>query len=142
MSINDRTPLVQFVKFLMVGVMNTALTLIVIYLCKSVLGINEYLSNLTGYVAGVVNSFLWNKNWVFKARSNAMRQAVTFLVGFGVCYLVQLAVVFLVTDCTPYGDMTWTIEGYTISGYGIATILGMGVYTVANFIYNRVVTFK
>lgn len=141
MEINEKDPIVQFVKFIMVGVLNTGLTLIIIYLCKSVLGINEYVSNLVGYVAGVINSFLWNKNWVFKVKNHLLRQAAVFLLGFGICYLLQLLVVFWITDCTPYGDMTWTIESYTISGYGIATIVGMGVYTVANFIYNRVVTF-
>lgn len=29
-----------------------------------------------------------------------------------------------------------------ISGYGIATLIGMGVYTVANFVYNRLITFR
>lgn len=142
MELNDKTPLVQFAKFIMVGVMNTALTLVVIYVCKSFLEINEYVSNLIGYVAGVINSFLWNKNWVFKAKDHLLRQAAAFLIGFGCCYGLQLLIVYLIVEHTVYGDMMWTIEGFTFSGYGVATLVGMAVYTVANFVFNRVVTFR
>ena len=34
------------------------------------------------------------------------------------------------------------IAGIVISGYGIATVLGNVVYTLANFVYNRTVTFR
>lgn len=142
MEINDKSPLVQFVKFIMVGVMNTVLTLVVIYFCKSILDINEYLSNLIGYVAGVINSFLWNKHWVFKASSHLLRQAAAFLLGFGVCYLLQLGTVYMIVEHTGYGDRLWEFWGFTFSGYGVATLIGMGVYTLANFVYNRVITFK
>jgi len=142
MEIKDKDPLVQFVKFIMVGVLNTALTLVVIYICKSILEINEYVSNLIGYVAGVINSFLWNKNWVFRAKDHLLRQSADFLIGFGLCYLLQLAVIYLIVECTPYGKMIWTIGDYTFSGYAVATLIGMGVYTIAYFIYNRIITFR
>ena len=74
--------MLQFVKYCIVGVLNTLVTLGVIYICKSFLGWNLYLSNVLGYVAGVVNSFLCNKSWVFKSDGSYMREAVRFLAGF------------------------------------------------------------
>lgn len=121
--------------------MNTAVTLFVILICKSVLGLNPYLSNAAGYVAGVTNSFLWNRAWVFHSSGKMSAEAAKFLVGFGICYLLQLLFVWSVTTHTPLGGMLWQLGGFTLSGYGVATLLGMCVYTLCNFIYNRHIAF-
>ena len=41
-----------------------------------------------------------------------------------------------------FGMLVWNLGFTMISGYGLATIIGMGVYTVANFVFNRLVTFR
>ena len=40
------------------------------------------------------------------------------------------------------GDLLWDFSGFTISSYGIATLMGMVFYTLCNYLYNRFVTFK
>lgn len=132
---------VQFIKYCIVGVLNTLVCFGVIYLCKSFFGLNLYLSNALGYIAGVINSFLCNKSWVFKSKGSYRREAVKFLVGFGVCYLLQFIVVWMLTE-SDFGKIDFRIYSVVISGYGIATILGNVVYTLANFVYNRLVTFR
>lgn len=137
-----RKPMIQFIKYAAVGVLNTLVTLVVIVVCKSLLDVNEYVSNALGYIAGLINSFIWNKNWVFKAKDNSFKQLYRFAFGFMICYCLQFAVVWTITEHTPYGDMIWHLGPFAVSGYGVATIIGMGFYTVANFIYNRQVTFR
>ena len=132
----------QLIKYGIVGVMNTLVTIVVIFVCKAILNINPWLSNAIGYIAGVVNSFIWNKKWVFKSDNGYFFEAMKFLVGFLPCYLIQLACVWLLTECTPLGDMTWTVCGFTFGGYGVATLIGMVVYTLSNFFYNRHITFR
>ena len=132
---------IQFLKFLIVGGLNTAVTLAVIFLCKSLLGINPYISNALGYVAGVLNSFVWNRAWVFRSCGHVGAEAVKFLVGFSLCYLLQLLFVWGATNFSPLGGMEWSICGFTLSGYGVATLGGMCVYTICNFIYNRRIAF-
>lgn len=133
--------MLQFLKYCIVGALNTVVCLGVIFVCKSLLGVNPYLSNILGYGAGLINSFLWNKQWVFKTRGGYSREAVRFLVGFAVCYLLQLALVF-VLNSSPFGRFEVDIFGFVLSGYGIATLLGNVVYTLANYVYNRLVTFR
>ncbi len=133
---------IQFVKYLCVGVLNTLVTLAVIFICKSVLGLNPLLSNWIGYIAGVINSFLWNRSWVFRSKGKMGGDAVRFLVGFGVCYLVQFLFVWGSTTYSPLRYMEWDICGFTLSGYGVATLIGMCLYTLCNFVYNRRVAFK
>lgn len=133
---------IQFIKFLLVGSMNTAVTLAMIFVCKSLIGINPYISNAIGYVAGVINSFIWNRSWVFRSNGNINAEAMKFFIGFGLCYILQLAFVWSVTTFTPLGDMQWKIVNFTLSGYGVATLGGTCVYTLCNFIYNRRIAFS
>lgn len=140
-KISDSKELFRFVKYCMVGVLNTLLCLGVIFLCKSILGINPYVSNAIGYIAGVINSFLWNKKWVFKSDGGMGREAIIFVCGFGICYILQFAVVWVLNQ-SSFGEMEFDFWVFTLTGYGIATILGNIVYTIANFIYNRLITFR
>ncbi len=137
-----RTTVLQFVRYALVGVINTMVTLVVILICKSLLGINPWVSNAAGYVAGFVNSFVLNKLWVFNSHNKVMHEALKFFGGFLICYGLQFIVTFLITDYTVLGDMEWKIRNFTLSGYGVATLIGMIAYTLANFVYNRMVTFK
>ncbi|MBE6318661.1 MAG: GtrA family protein [Bacteroidales bacterium] len=142
MTLSKKQTAIQFIKYILVGCLNTAITLGVIFLCKSLLNVNPYVSNALGYIAGLINSFIWNKNWVFKSQKGYSREAIKFAVGFGICYGLQLLVVFLLNS-NDFGDRQWELGTiFTISGYGVATLLGNVVYTLVNFIYNRMVTFK
>lgn len=142
MTLTDRKTMIQFIKYSMVGVMNTLITLVVIYVCKSLLDINEYVSNTVGYIAGLINSFLWNKKWVFKVKEDSFNQIIRFAAGFLMCYGLQFLVVWVLNEHTILGEMEWTVKGFTFGGYGVATIVGMMVYTLANFVYNRLITFR
>ncbi len=141
-TVTDPHTLKQFAKYLAVGVINTLVTLVVIVTCKSLLGINPLVSNALGYIAGVINSFLWNRAWVFRADGHLTSQAVKFLIGFGLCYGIQFAIVWGTMKFTMFDEMLWHIGRFTLSGYGLVTILAMGVYTVCNFIYNKLVSFR
>lgn len=143
MAINlKRRDLRQFIRYMLVGVMNTLVTLIVIFLCKSILDVNIWISNALGYVAGVINSFVWNKLWVFNSTKGGVHgEALRFVIGFAVCYALQFGVTWCLNALI--GDLEWNLlDFFTISGYGVATLLGMVIYTLANFVYNRAVTFR
>lgn len=132
----------QFTRYALVGVANTLLTLVVIFVCKGLFHVNPWLSNGIGYVAGFINSFILNKTWVFRSDRNAAIEAMKFCLGFLLCYGLQLAATWLLTEHTAIGDFTWTLPGFTISGYALATLIGMAFYTIANYVFNRVVTFR
>ena len=137
-----KTELLQFIRYIAVGGLNTLLTLAVIYICKDFLSINIWISNAIGYVAGFINSFFWNKLWVFKSNGEYLREAVKFIAGFLLCYGLQLLATWLLTVHSVLGNMEWSFFGFILSGYGLSTLFGMVVYTMANFFYNRVVTFS
>lgn len=136
-----RAELWRFVKYCMVGGMNTLLTLCVIFLCKDGFEWNPYLSNAMGYGAGLLNSFLWNRAWVFHSRGRYRSEAVRFLLGFALCYAAQFALVYALGS-SSFGSREFDMGLMVLSGYGIATLAGNVLYTVCNFVYNRLVTFR
>lgn len=126
----DKNTLWQLVRFGIVGVINTLITLIVIYILQELLHVKYTAANLAGYIAGVINSFFWSKLWVFKKlNSNFMREAVLFLVSFGICYGIQFVALLLLVEVLHMVD-TW------------AQLVSMVVYTLCNFALNKCITFK
>jgi putative flippase GtrA len=57
---------VQFVKFGIVGVSNTILTLGVYTLLLKVLGVWYLAASAIGFIVGAVNGFLLNRRWTFR----------------------------------------------------------------------------
>ena len=137
----SREQQIQFLKFIIVGGLNTMVCLAAIFVCKSLLDIDPYLSNVIGYGFGVANSFLWNRQWVFRSEGHFGREMAKFLIGFGICYALQFLALWGLTTLSPLAYMEWDIKGFTLSGYGVATLMSMCVYTICNFIYNRHVAF-
>lgn len=137
-----RRNMLMLLRFAVTGAVNTLLTLAVIYVTKGLLGLNPWLANALGYGIGFVNSFIWNKLWVFRSHNGVFREALTFCLGFAVCYILQFVVTWTLTEATPLGDRIFSVGGFVFSGYAVATIIGMAAYTAANFLFNRLVTFR
>ena len=119
----------QAIRYGVVGVSNTLITAVVIWVMMKMAGCSDVLSNITGYAAGVLNSFVLNKKWTFKSAIGWTRGAVRFGVVFGICYLMQLGLLL-------YLNKHLTIDSY------FNQLLAMAFYTVINFIMNKYYTFK
>ena len=127
--IKSNTTLIQFVKFGIVGVSNTLLTALVIYLLLEVLNCSDYLSNVAGYVLGLINSFIWNQKWTFANKSSIKNTFFKFVLIFIISYAVQLGNLFLwlnYTSVNPY----------------ICQLISMIIYIGLNFTLNKIYTFK
>ena len=70
------------------------------------------------------------------------RKPYCFVVGFIVCYGIQFLVVWLLNYKTALRGYEIDIYSFTLSGYGLATLIGNVVYTGSNFMFNKLVTFK
>lgn len=120
----------QAIKYGIVGVVNTLITAAVIWVMMKNLGFPDIVSNITGYAVGLLNSFVWNKQWTFRSTSAGWRNsAIRFGVVFGICYSLQLGVLMYlnkVLDVDPYYNQ----------------LLAMAFYTVINFLMNKFYTFK
>lgn len=62
----------QVFKFGIVGVSNTVISYVV-YAILVYFGMHYLLANVIAYFAGVINSFIWNSRYVFKAEDDPNR---------------------------------------------------------------------
>ena len=121
--------LIQFIKFGIVGVSNTLLTAGVIWIFLKVFLCSDYLSNLIGYIIGLINSFIWNRNWTFESKTKLSVTVFKFIVTFAISYGVQLGNLYALLHLTH-------IDPY------YCQLMSIVVYTVINFILNKYYTFK
>ncbi len=120
---------VQFVKFGIVGVSNTLLTLLVYVLLLKVFGVWYLAASAIGFAVGATNGFLLNRRWTFRDHIGdsltPVRWAVVQSCGLGInegmLYLLvhdaqldkllaQVAATVLVTITTFFANRAWTFR--------------------------------
>jgi putative flippase GtrA len=112
----------------MIGVLNTAITVLV-YNLLTFLGSYYIAANVIGYAVGTLNSYFWNKSWVFKTKEANS----TLFIKFIVVNLITL----LLNNITLYILVSQAGMNKTISQLA-ATAVGM----VINFVLNKLWTFN
>ncbi|KAB2388933.1 MULTISPECIES: GtrA family protein [Bacillus cereus group] len=68
----------KFLKFSLIGILNTFITMIS-YIALVKVGINYLTANCFAYLIGVINSYYWNKNWVFEFKNKEISLFLNFL---------------------------------------------------------------
>jgi len=120
---------VQFIKFALIGVLNTSIHYLVFLALYRAGGMHYLLSSAIGYCVGLFNSFLLNKIWTFKTVN--VRKDIEFLK-FVVVNMVSL----LVNMITLQVAVT-LLHLIPEVGQIIAIIL----HTCTNFVGNKYWTF-
>lgn len=83
----------KFIKFGLIGVLNTAIDFAVFYALNKLLRLDPYLSQIGAFFTAALNSFLWNKYWTFEKKAPVSRREVLrYLVTNGAYLLLSLAV--------------------------------------------------
>ncbi len=121
---------VKFIKFNIVGVMNTALDL-GIFALLTWIGVGEGLAKTVSYSCGVLNSYFWNSRWTFKQEHK--KSAREFLL-FVLVNLFSYAVARLVLQ----GSLTWL----HIENANVRSLIATPASVIVNFIGNRLFVFK
>lgn len=120
----------QMAKYGLIGVINTLLTGVIIFVLMNGFGVSFKISNAAGYIVGFFNSFIMNKLWTFKGnQTSTFRQFIRFAAVFVVCYLLQLGFVITLVDKLMLSE-------------NIAQLAGMVFYTLIGFLLNKLFTFK
>jgi putative flippase GtrA len=118
-----------FLKFGTVGVLNTGIT-IVSYMIFLFFGINYLLANIFAYGLGVINSYFWNRNWVFKVPQKSNQQYV----------FIKFVLVNLLTLGITTGILYIFVQYFHIQAI-IAQVMATGVGLIFNFLLNKKWTF-
>jgi putative flippase GtrA len=109
-------------KFVVVGIANTFVGLLAIYLCKWLLGFGDALANISGYMIGLAVSFLLNRGWTFRHSGAVLPALARFLVIFALAYLLNLATVLIAIH--SFGVNSYLAQGIGIAPYTVFFYLG------------------
>ncbi|HEY1588371.1 MAG TPA: GtrA family protein [Rhodanobacter sp.] len=107
-------------RYLLVGCVNTAVGLGLIYLCMYALGMRNAPANLIGYAVGVLVSFVLNKSWTFAHQGSYLPALGRFLLVLLVAYGANLLTVLLLADRWDFNRYVAQAAGvipYTLIGY-------------------------
>jgi putative flippase GtrA len=142
--------ILQACKYGVVGVANTLLTAVVIWVLMRLLAplqsepLAITLSNIAGYIAGLINSFVWNRKWTFRSQANWKTDFLKFIAAFLACYIPQLILVMLLNQYAKLPALhlhALAIET-TLSPAYLCQLIGIVFYTALNFLSNKYYTFK
>lgn len=119
----------SFARFLLVGLVNTAVGLGIIFFCAGVLGFDDVSANATGYGVGIVVSFVLNRRFTFAHRGSALVAFLRFLMTVGIAYLLNLATVMA------------CIRLLSVNHY-VAHVVGIIPYNLSTYVLSRIFVFR
>ena len=121
----------QFIKFGIVGVSNTAISLGIYYLFIFINKDLYLLGSIAGFLISVLNSFYWNNKYVFKTegQKNWFIRLLKTYISYGGTTLLSTFLLYL------------EVEHFGISE-AIAPLINMAITVPLNFIINKVWAFR
>jgi len=133
MRIPEKKTLIQFVKFGLVGVSNTVISLFVYY---CFLWINEewyLLGNIMGWIVSVANAFFWNERYVFTSENRSWRDTIrkiakTYL-SYGATFVLSSVLLYIEVEILHWSAV-------------IGPILNLVITIPLNFLLNKFWTFQ
>jgi len=87
-----------FIKFCLIGIVNAAVGFSLILSLMYIFGVNYLISNLVGYIGGILTSFTLNKYVNFKSEGHIKFELPIFLVSFIIAYSVNLVVLYSMVE--------------------------------------------
>ncbi len=131
----------QLGKFAAVGFLNTAIDFGILNLLSAATGVTSGFIvggvNMPGFGVAVVNSYFWNKFWVFRGREQALRDFPKFLAVSLAGLLLNSGIVVFMTTYVPaafgISNTAWL---------NFAKILATGLVLVWNFLGYKFLVFR
>ncbi|MFZ3589875.1 GtrA family protein [Bacillus sp. DJP31] len=117
----------SFVRFLLVGVMNTLVGLSLILILMNAFEMNYWLSTFIGNGTGAVISYFLNRKFTFKSQRSHQRGAPAFFVVILICYFGS------------YSISAWMINMSNQPQEELAVLVGCAFYTLTNYCGQKIV---
>lgn len=134
---------IQFSKFVLIGFLNTGIDFAVLNLLMWQTGIysGKYIIflNAISFSVAVINSYFWNKLWIFRAKetTQAGKEFTQFIAITLVGMAINTAIVYSITTLVPpmfgLNKELWA---------NLAKVAATGVSLIWNFIGYKLIVFK
>ena len=124
-----------FLKFIIVGIVNTAVGAAVMFSLYNIFQCSYWVSSTMNYVVGSIVSFFLNKYFTFKSKAFSFKEVIYFIINIAVCFFIAYSL------AKPFAM-------YLLSGYSItvqentAMFIGMVIFTGLNYLSQRFIVFR
>ena len=126
---------IRFLKFMVVGVINTVVGTAVMFIMYNVFHQSYWISSASNYVVGSILSYFLNKYFTFESKKKSLSQVLKFVLNISLCYLVAYGI------AKP--AVTWMLQGQQGAlRDNLAMVVGMVLFTLLNYIGQRAYVFK
>ena len=116
----------QFIKFGMVGVANTLITLVSYWVLVHI-GLYYIISYAVGYLLGIANAYFWNNRYVFthgREERSHVKSAAKVLISYGFTFLLSELLLYIQID-----QLSWS--------HTVAPIINLFITIPLNFLLNK-----
>lgn len=126
-----------FVKFILVGVSNTLLSAVIMFLLYNLAGLSTTLSSGVAFTAGAALSFFLNRSVTFHSQEGFLKSAVKFALNVAVLWAISYLWL-----------QKWLAALLMRNGIGLSLadnlsmFFSMGFYTVLNYFGQRFFAFR
>ena len=120
--------LIQFLKFCVVGLSNTVISLAVYYIILY-FGAHYVIASILSFIFSVLNAYYWNYKYVFNTKSDILKSLIKTYTSYGFSYVLSTTLLIIL------------VEYYNISEL-LAPILVLVITVPLNFILNKFWAFK
>lgn len=133
MKLPDKALVVQFIKFGLVGVSNTLISLAVYYVFLWISKDLYLWGNVMGWIVSVANAFFWNNKFVFTGSQTGWKAALKKLgktyFSYGATFVLSTVLLYLEVDLLHWSAV-------------ISPVLNLLVTIPLNFLLNKFWAFR
>lgn len=129
----------KLLKFIIVGILNTIVGVVTMFLFYNQFNMGYWGASALSYFLGSTMSFFLNKKFTFNSKMPNKKAVVRFSVTILICYIFAYVLAKpLVIYCL--NKINLNIATKLIEQ--IAMLVGMGLFTISNYIMQRYFAFK
>ena len=138
---------IKFLKFLLVGVLNTLIGEGIVLLLTQPAGWKNFswgpgAAAFVGTVIGSIVSYFLNKYFTFKNKEKGIKPAIRFTINIAACLLIRVLVATGVSELCKAAKFTmFGMDVNTFAGY-LSWAVGACVFVACNYVGQRFFAFK
>lgn len=118
----------QFIKFGIVGISNTFISLLIFYLLVF-LHFHYILANTLAFIISVLNSYYWNRKYVFNKTDKRIQTLTKTFISYGTTFVLGTFLLFVMVEKLNVSQL-------------IAPLVNLLITVPINFLFNKFWAFK
>lgn len=119
----------EIIRYLIIGVLTTIVSLVTYYILSRILCVNYYFSNILSWICAVAFAFFCNRIIVFRSTSNILLSLAKFLVTRIFSLLEEMALLWFMLEILVVNDL-------------ISKFIIQFIVIVTNYVTGKFLAFK